>query len=243
MSRSSSAPKRSMRRRRRRGRRRGARRSPRPRAMSAPVGSPSTPLRETALTPSARSRGTSSAIGAVAPAAARSMSHQLGAQEQHQRRLGVPGMGVAAREVGPPRQHTAALRGQRCDGQIDGVPVAAMPIDEHHAARPVGRADELDDDVHHDLGADRQGAREPGVFTAGRDADRRRDDDPRPVARRGRRRGARRRSCPCPAAGVGRAARTSRSARRARGSPPRTRSSRSAPRPPNVVATGRTAVR
>ena len=93
--------------------------------------------------------------------------HQVGAQVQHQRRLRVPGVGVTARAIRPPRQDPSPLAFERGHSAVDGVAVPAVTVDEHDAGRPVGRADELDHDRHQRRGADRQRAREAGVLAAG----------------------------------------------------------------------------
>ena len=102
---------------------------------------------------------------------------EVRAHRQHQRRLGAPGVGVAARRRTATRGARRDPRGRASARPVDGVAVAAVAVDEHDAGRPVGAADELDDHRRRDLGADRQRAGEAGVLAAGRHGERRADDD------------------------------------------------------------------
>ena len=101
---------------------------------------------------------------------------EVGADREHQRRLGVPGMRIAAGDTWPPGEDPPALGLELADGAIDRDDVAAVTVDQHDGPCPVGRPDQLDDDLVHRLVADRQRAGEPLVLAARRDRHRRRDD-------------------------------------------------------------------
>ena len=106
---------------------------------------------------------------------------QPGVDRQHQRRLDpcrveiVRATVVALGPLRPPRQCMATLLGQRGDSLGDGPVIPAVTVDEHHAGRPVGAADELDDHHRHHLETDREGAGEPRVLPGRAHRDRRTD--------------------------------------------------------------------
>ena len=119
-------------------------RSPSP--PDAPSGSPSTPDGLTARTPARRS----SSMRRVGAGLGQLEADQPGVDRQHQRRLDPSRMEVVRATVvalgplRPPRQRVATLPGQRGHGVGDGAVVAAVPVDEHDAGRPVGAADQFD---------------------------------------------------------------------------------------------------
>ena len=65
------------------------------------------------------------------------------------------------------------------DGRVDGLGIAAVPVDEDDPDRPLRRAGELDEYRDGGLGSDRQRAGEAGVLPARRDRQSRGDDDVR----------------------------------------------------------------
>lgn len=76
-------------------------------------------------------------------------------------------LGIAVADVRPPRQHAAAFAEQLVGSLLHGPGVAAVAVDQDDPGGPIGTADELDDQLLDDIGADRQRAWETGVFTAG----------------------------------------------------------------------------
>ena len=94
------------------------------------VPNPSTPVGLTARTPSARSRGSSSASGAVAPAPDALRPDPTGFHVQHQRRLAPARVRVGAgHRAGEPRD-VAALPAQQRARRPQRVEVAAVAVDD-----------------------------------------------------------------------------------------------------------------
>ena len=103
---------------------------------------------------------------------------------------------------------------EQADGALHRHAVATVPVDQHHAAAPVGAAHELDDDLLDEVGADGERAGEPGVLAAGGDGERWGHQDVALVVLVGEALGQRGgdADCRCRAAGAVRAVRTIRRA-------------------------------
>ena len=103
----------------------------------------------------------------------------------------------------------------RAVAAADGVEVPAVAVHEHHAGEGVGRAAQLHQHGGEGLGADREGAREPGVLTRGAVGDGRGDHDVGSGGGEGGDEGHRDAGVGVERAGGGRAARRCREGRRA----------------------------
>ncbi len=189
-----------------------------PSAAEAPAGSPSTPLGLTFLTPCARSSGSSSAIGRVSPAAARSRSTSDGARASISDVSVRPACASPAARTQPRVPHVTLppLGPQPGDRVGDRRAIPAVSVDQQHRW-PVQAGVPAELDKHQ-----RQGG--PCRSTACRGSPRaRRSPRSRPAARAPHRpalhrrapRQSRRSACRCPSAGAARAARETRAAPRA----------------------------
>ena len=118
------------------------------------------PAAATAITPS----------GAVAPGRGPLEAHEVGAQRQQQRRLGPPGVGVAAGDARPPRQDARGRR--RASVAIARSTASRLPPWPLTSTTPPDQSAERTSstiDGGRGVGADRQRAGEAGVLAAGRD--------------------------------------------------------------------------
>ena len=144
----------------------------------APVGSPSTPLAQTAPDPVGAQSPGELAMGRRGAGDGQLTAHEVGPQASSSE------VSVCPAWASPPamRGHHDSTRrpspSERRHGPFDGLAVPAVAVDEHDAVGPVGRPDELDDHRVMAVGADRERAGEVGVLAAGGDADRRGDDEP-----------------------------------------------------------------
>ena len=109
-----------------------------PLGAGAPVGSPSTPLVDTATTPPARSSGSSSrAIECRRPPPRRRDRRRVAGRASARSRCGRRGR--RPRRPGCPREDATALGSERGDGVREGLGVAAVGRDEHDAGEVVER--------------------------------------------------------------------------------------------------------
>ena len=145
-----------------------ASRSASPSSALAPVGSPSTPLDDTGRTPSARSRGSSVAIGSVRPGSANSRRTAPRIDRQQQGGLRPSGVRVPTRRHRSPHEHVVTFARTTALDRRQRLLVPAMGVDEDHAGKgSAGGAHELDEQVGQDRVADEERAREVGMLPAG----------------------------------------------------------------------------
>ena len=139
-----------------------------PSAALAPCGSPSTPLDDIGLTPSARNRGRRTSRGSVRPATASSVAHDPRIDGQHQRGLGPPGVGVATADAGRPDEHRVAVGPAPLYDQRKPFVIAPVGGDQHDTGEGVpGGADQFHQEVGQHVMVDEQRPGERRVLATG----------------------------------------------------------------------------